>query len=284
MGARPPPPIQLRRKRRGNTDRTRKKQFASDGGTDPARDSPKYKNPTWPLPSRQRGVGSNEIVFVIEPDVGRVTVEILEANCRGSRPRSREKSKPELRKAGRKGKIFTDPADWIDETEPYQFRRISIWLYRVYHNSVVDGAGRRSVVQVSGCSIRCTGCHVPHTHRRDNGTPTPIHVIVDEIAKHDAHEGATILGGELFDQPGAEAELVSRLTRQGLHIAIHSGYTFESLIGRKNPNIDFILTQIDMFIVGPLKTNYWPGVRRTWKGTATAARGRSSASSGRCAN
>ena len=28
---------------------------------------------------------------------------------------------------------------------------------RVYHGSVVDGPGRRSVVQVQGCPIRCPG-------------------------------------------------------------------------------------------------------------------------------
>lgn len=81
---------------------------------------------------------------------------------------------------------------------------------------------------------------------------TPIHSIVDEIiAKRDVHDGVTILGGEPFEQPGPVAELVSRLKRHGLHITIYSGYTLEALIGRKDPNIDFILTHMDLLIDGP---------------------------------
>ncbi|MFN0140410.1 MAG: 4Fe-4S cluster-binding domain-containing protein [Pyrinomonadaceae bacterium] len=67
-----------------------------------------------------------------------------------------------------------------------------MWLYRLFHNSVVDGPGRRSVIQVSGCSIRCVGCHVPQTHRTENGTLTPVHSIVDEIIdKRDEDWGQT---------------------------------------------------------------------------------------------
>src|SRR5260221_9538765 len=34
-------------------------------------------------------------------------------------------------------------------------------LHRIYHGSLVDGPGRRNVVQVQGCPIRCAGCYVP---------------------------------------------------------------------------------------------------------------------------
>ncbi len=75
---------------------------------------------------------------------------------------------------------------------------------------------------------------------------------MDEIIdKRDAHDGVTILGGEPFDQPSPVAELVSRLKRHGLHITIYSGYTLEELIGRKDFNIDFVLTHIDLLIDGP---------------------------------
>lgn len=33
----------------------------------------------------------------------------------------------------------------------------SLQVFRIYHGSVVEGPGRRSVVQTSGCGIRCTG-------------------------------------------------------------------------------------------------------------------------------
>jgi anaerobic ribonucleoside-triphosphate reductase activating protein len=128
----------------------------------------------------------------------------------------------------------------------------SIWLYRLYHNSVVDGPGRRSVVQVAGCSIRCQGCYVPETHERQNGSLVSISSIVDEIvSKRSHHDGVTILGGEPFDQPEAVAELVCRLKRHNLHITIYSGYKLETLIGRKDPNTNYILTHSDALIDGP---------------------------------
>ena len=75
---------------------------------------------------------------------------------------------------------------------------------------------------------------------------------MDEIIdKRDVHDGVTILGGEPFDQPGPVAELISRLKRLGLDITIYSGYTLEELIRRKDPNIDFVLTHIDLLIDGP---------------------------------
>ena len=199
---------------------------------------------------------SKELVFVLEPDLGRITVEISQAskqavdglaadlgtrvnlNCAKPAENSR-RTLPVLPRQRTSSK----------QTESDEF---SIWLYRLYHHSTVDGPGRRSVVQVSGCSIRCVGCHVPQTHEREDGTLTSIHLIVDEIIDNrDVHDGVTILGGEPFDQPGPVAELISRLKGLSLDITIYSGYTLEELIGRKDPNIDFILTHTDLLIDGP---------------------------------
>ncbi len=202
---------------------------------------------------------NKELVFVLEPDVGRVTVEISQAstpavnelandlgarvNLNCAKPAENNNHLPVLQSKHTSG-------DRVGSNE------FSIWLYRFYHNAVVDGPGRRSVIQVSGCSIRCIGCHVPQTHRTENGTLTPIHSIVDEIiAKRDVHDGVTILGGEPFDQPGPVAELVSRLRLHGLHITIYSGYPLELLIQRKAPSIDYILTHIDLLIDGPFVTS-----------------------------
>src|SRR5690348_16594724 len=49
-------------------------------------------------------------------------------------------------------------------------RRVpGVRIARVYHGSVVDGPGRRSVVQFQGCPIRCPGCYVPETHDTEGG-------------------------------------------------------------------------------------------------------------------
>lgn len=192
----------------------------------------------------------NEITFIVEPDGGRVTVEVsgfprqriteLEMDC-GKATRvncgkpSHLNSASETRRTDKEGK-----------------GNLSLWLYRLYHNSVVDGPGRRSVVQVAGCSIRCRGCYVPETHDRQNGVLVSISAIVDEVlSKRRHHDGVTILGGEPFDQPGPVAELVSRLKQHDLHSTIYSGYTLETLIARKDASTDYILTHTDILIDGP---------------------------------
>jgi len=207
---------------------------------------------------------NNELVFVLEPDVGRMTVEISQApeqavndlardlgtreNVNCAKPsESSQTNLPVLQRQ------FASP----DQSELGEF---SIWLYRLYHHSTVDGPGRRSVVQVSGCSIRCQGCFVPQTHERENGMLISISTIVDEIvAKRAEHDGVTILGGEPFDQPGPIAEIISRLKHLGLHITVYSGYTIKQLIDRKLPSIDYILTHIDLLIDGPFVAGFREG-------------------------
>jgi len=198
---------------------------------------------------------NNEVVFVLEPDAGRVTVEISQApgrvvndlaqdlgrrlglNC--AKPASDRRHLPVLQPS---------PASENEsKTDPF-----SIWLYRLYHNSVVDGPGRRSVIQTAGCSIRCRQCFVPQTHDRKNGALVPLSSILKEIISYGAdHDGVTILGGEPFDQPEPVAELVSRLKDRGIHITVYSGYTIEQLIERRASSVDYILTHIDLLIDGP---------------------------------
>lgn len=199
---------------------------------------------------------NNEIVFVLEPDVGRVTVEISQASHQavddvaadlGTRVNV-NCAKPAVN-SQRNLPVLTRQSKATKQTESDGF---SIWLYRLYHHSTVDGPGRRSVVQVSGCSIRCQGCFVPKTHERENGTLISISTIVDEVAANRAeHDGVTILGGEPFDQPSQVAELVSRLNLRGFHITVYTGYTIDVLMQRKTPSIDYILTHIDLLIDGP---------------------------------
>lgn len=199
---------------------------------------------------------NEELVFVLEPDFGRVTVETSQASKQavdglaadlGTRV-SLNCAKP-AENSRRTLPVLSRQRTSSKQTESDEF---SIWLYRLYHHSTVDGPGRRSVVQVSGCSIRCKGCFVPQTHERENGTLFSISTLVDEIVANRAeHDGVTILGGEPFDQPSQVAELVSRLKLRGFHITVYSGYTIDVLMQRKTPSIDYILTQIDLLIDGP---------------------------------
>jgi anaerobic ribonucleoside-triphosphate reductase activating protein len=197
---------------------------------------------------------SKEVVFVLEPDAGRVTVEISQAskeavndlahdlggraNLNCASPVRKERYLPVMRA---ESEVAHPGSDFL-----------SIWLYRLYHNSVVDGPGRRSVIQTAGCSIRCKNCLVPQTWHVQNGMRVPISTIVEDVlARRHDHDGVTILGGEPFDQPESVAELVSGLKHHGIHIVLYSGFTIEQLIQRKLPAIDYTLAHIDLLIDGP---------------------------------
>lgn len=205
---------------------------------------------------------SKEVVFVLEPDVGRVTIEISQASTQTVDELGNDLGKRvnlNCAKPAEKRRYL--PVLLTGTTKANSPEAFSIWLFRIYHNSVVDGPGRRSVVSVSGCSLRCKGCSVPQTHSLDSGQLTPISSIVDEIIKsRDEHDGVTILGGEPFDQPESVAELVLRLKNYGLHVTVYSGFTIEQLIQRKHPAIDYILTHIDLLIDGPFISQMSNGV------------------------
>lgn len=203
---------------------------------------------------------SKEVVFVLEPDLGRVTVEI----SRSPLPTIEEleddlgvRSNVNCAKPAGFRQLATRrrPQDESLRNIGTRVDYSTIWLYSIYHNSATDGPGRQSVVQVSGCSIRCKGCYVPQTHERENRGPVPVASIDKEIlASSDKHDGVTILGGEPFDQPGPVAENVFRLKRHGIHLTVYTGYTLKALVGRKHPSVDFILSHVDLLIDGPFVT------------------------------
>lgn len=200
---------------------------------------------------------NKEVVFVLEPDVGRVTVEISQVPAQASNDlasdlgqrRDLNCAKPADNKRYLPVLQSSSPLPDEDRLEAKSF---SIWLYRLYHNSVVDGPGRRSVIQTAGCSIRCRHCFVPQTHERANGKRVSISSIIEDVvSRSDEHDGVTILGGEPFDQPESVAELVARLKQHGIHVTVYSGFTIQQLIQKRVASIDYILTHIDLLIDGP---------------------------------
>lgn len=193
-----------------------------------------------------------EIVFILEPDTGRVTVESSQADAKIVKEINKDlgagitvncaRPKIEIESC-----FDENTAEQTEKETPQE----AIYLYRIYHRSTVDGPGRRSVVQVTGCSIRCAGCYVPETHERTNGKLTSINYIVEEIdEKSGEHDGVSILGGEPFDQPESLQILVEKLKAKNYHLVIYSGYTLETLLARKSENINGILSNTDLLIDG----------------------------------
>ena len=129
----------------------------------------------------------------------------------------------------------------------------SLRVFRIYHNSVVEGPGRRSVVQLSGCEKRCPGCIAVETWPLGSGVEMSVSEVVKATLDPGGapRDGVTVLGGEPFLQPEGLLSLVMRLKAHGQHVTLYSGYTLEELLSRHDPVISQILDLADILIDGP---------------------------------
>lgn len=125
-------------------------------------------------------------------------------------------------------------------------------VYRIYHGSVVEGPGRRSVVQLMGCTLRCPGCHTPETHPTEGGVLMGVGEIVGLLldAEGAPRDGVTVLGGEPFLQHENLPHLLRELKARGLHVTLYSGYTLEELRARREPTVRESLALADILIDG----------------------------------
>jgi anaerobic ribonucleoside-triphosphate reductase activating protein len=140
-----------------------------------------------------------------------------------------------------------------------------------WHDSLIEGPGRRTVVKLQGCPIRCHRCITPETWGSDGGFVVPVERLVDVLLDPAFdRDGITILGGEPFFQPKALLALVGELRSRGCeHILCYSGYTYEALRLRAEgePAIGAVLDEIDMLIDGPYVASLADGAD-PWTGSA----------------
>ena len=86
-----------------------------------------------------------EIVFILEPDTGRVTVESSQVSAEIAKEISRDLgqginlncARPTVQIENSPSETDLQKSETVSSTE-------SIYLYRIYHYSTVDGPGRRS--------------------------------------------------------------------------------------------------------------------------------------------
>lgn len=126
-------------------------------------------------------------------------------------------------------------------------------VLRIYHHSVIEGPGRRSVLQTAGCERRCPGCYVPETHDVNSGIEISVPKITARLLSTEGapRDGVTILGGEPFQQPAGLLTLLQSLKAQGQHIVLYTGFTLEELSLRQNSQTAQILALTDILIDGP---------------------------------
>jgi anaerobic ribonucleoside-triphosphate reductase activating protein len=124
-----------------------------------------------------------------------------------------------------------------------------------YHDSLVEGPGRRSSLLVVGCALRCRGCWVSSLHGENVGRDVPVDRLADALLDP-AYErdGVSVLGAEPMQQPKGLLALVRALRARGCpHMLVYSGYTYERLrrMAQREPAIGAVLDTIQVLIDGP---------------------------------
>ena len=119
-------------------------------------------------------------------------------------------------------------------------------------DSIVDGAGIRTVIWTQGCPHHCLGCHNPKTHSFQQGALVDVEDVKEALLEIENQDGVTFSGGEPMCQPEACAILARFAKEQGLNIWCYTGYTYEQLLklSDKNSAIMDFLKEIDVLIDG----------------------------------
>lgn len=133
--------------------------------------------------------------------------------------------------------------------------------------SLVDGPGVRCALYVSGCSIRCKGCHNKEAWDFNGGkefTKNEISEIL-EFVSYPYIKGFSLLGGEPFDQDSdLLVELLKQLKRTcpEKDIWCWTGYEFDQIKNRE-------LTKfIDVAVCGPFKLDLRDiSANNPWRGS-----------------
>lgn len=109
-----------------------------------------------------------------------------------------------------------------------------------------------------GCPHHCLGCHNPETWSFSGGkefTPQVLEDILNGLNNNGIHRSFCLMGGEPLCE---ENEFLTCLLVQTVKerspntpIYIWSGYTYEELINKNNPKINYILDKADFLIDGP---------------------------------
>jgi anaerobic ribonucleoside-triphosphate reductase activating protein len=139
---------------------------------------------------------------------------------------------------------------------------LTINLTALHYPVYALGMGRRIGVWFQGCSIRCEGCIARDEWEVTDEGQTTVEEVLVRIAGFSPADGATISGGEPFDQPEALYALVLGLRGIGIEdILCYSGYEYKRLRGLFPHILSLIDVLIDGGFVGGLTTPY------VWKGS-----------------
>ena len=119
-------------------------------------------------------------------------------------------------------------------------------------DSIVDGAGIRSVIWFQGCGHDCPGCHNPETHNFKSGFLRTVASLEKEIKALEYQDGVTFSGGDPLYQIDALCELARYVKECGMNVWVYTGYTWEEIveIAKENPKYLETLQYVDVLVDG----------------------------------
>ena len=123
-------------------------------------------------------------------------------------------------------------------------------------DSIVDGAGLRTVVWTQGCLFNCYKCHNPQTHDPNGGKVYEVSELVNRIVTYPLIKagGVTFSGGDPFYQLDALLEFTTALKKHGINIWAYSGDVYENMLDPHNPKAiknRKIFENLDVLVDGP---------------------------------
>ena len=118
-----------------------------------------------------------------------------------------------------------------------------------------EGPGKRFVIWVQGCGIRCKGCYNSEMWDKRGGESKSVRGLFKLIKLENEEkriEGATFLGGEPFGQARALLRLARKIQNIGLSVLTFTGYLYEDLAaGKRGRHGKKLLKYTDILIDGP---------------------------------
>lgn len=123
----------------------------------------------------------------------------------------------------------------------------------IYHDSVVDGEGFRTVIFFAGCPHYCKGCHNPDSWAIKNGTEMTVNEIVNEALN--PLTDITLSGGDPFFQANVTKEVAKRFKKHGKNIWAYTGWTLEELLTSQDQDKLELLSYIDVLVDGRFDLN-----------------------------
>lgn len=138
---------------------------------------------------------------------------------------------------------------------------------RVLDRCDVLGPGRRAVVWVQGCPLRCQGCASPDTLAFRSDRVSSVDVLAARLAAIGDIEGVSLSGGEPFSQPRSLARLLDliRARRPELSAMAYSGSTLAELRAA-GPAAGALLDRLDILVDGSYKQGLHADLR--WRGSS----------------